>query len=59
MPIEQNGQTYYSVKELSQVLAASEEFITKHVTEGRIEGKQIDGEWHISEEALQRFFDGD
>ena len=59
MPTEFDGKLYYSTKELSQTFAASEEFIKKQITEGRIAGKEIDGEWYIAEDALERFFEGD
>jgi hypothetical protein len=59
VPREHDDKTYYSVKELSETFAASEEFIKKQMAEGRIEGREIDGEWFISEDALQRFFEGD
>ncbi len=59
MPTEFDGKLYYSIKELSRTFAASEDFIKKQVSEGRIAGKEIDGEWYIAEDALERFFEGD
>ncbi len=59
MPIQHENETYYSAKELSETFAASEEFIKKHIEDGRLEGREIDGMWYISEKSLERFFEGD
>lgn len=51
--------TLYSVKDLHDALGVNERTVREWFNRGRLKGVRISGEWHVTEENLRRFLNGE
>lgn len=49
----------YSVKDLHDALGATERTIRDWFNKGRLKGQKLSTEWHITEENLKQFLNGE
>ena len=59
MPLIVSGVKLYDVKEVADMLKSTEATIRAYFREGKLKGRKINGKWHITEENLKRFINGE
>lgn len=59
MPLIVSGVKVYDVKEVADMLKSTEATIRAYFREGKLKGRKINGKWHITEENLKRFINGE
>ena len=59
MPLIVSGVKLYDVKEVAEMLKSTESTIRTYFREGTLKGRKINGKWHITEDNLKRFINGD
>lgn len=59
MPLIVSGVKVYDVKEVANMLKSTEATIRAYFRDGKLKGRKINGKWHITEENLKRFINGD
>ncbi len=57
MPKEIGGEILYTIEELEKLLAMDRTTLRELIDQDKLTAKEIDGEWLISEAALQEYLD--
>jgi len=58
MPKDIAGETLYTIPELQEMLGLSDRTLRAYFREGRLKGRKIGKNWHITEEHLKAFLRG-
>lgn len=53
------GIKMYSIKEVAQILNVTHRTLSAYLIDGRIKGQKIGNKWHISEQNLKNFLNGE
>ena len=49
----------YTLKQVSEILSVTERTLFKYLKSGKLRGQKRDGKWHIAEENLKKFINGE
>ena len=59
MPLMVSGVKLYNVEEVAEMLNTTKTTVRAYFRDGTFKGRKISGRWHITEDNLKRFINGE
>lgn len=59
MPLIVSGIKLYDVKDVAKMMKSTEATIRAYFRDGKLKGRKVNGKWHVTEENLKQYINGD